>query len=150
MRIKGLATMATATAILALGITGPAAASPTRRVYVNCYPPSSSMAFPAFQALQHPERCNIQGEPEDEAHLLQLTQAHWSGWGTASSLTQAQALSNNPGMGGPPSFPVHVRLFRVRPGCHGRLFYTRAQVASSFGAGTLRLAPTCKAIPPSV
>jgi hypothetical protein len=147
MRTRGFAAMAAVTAILALGTAAPAVASTARRVYVNCYPSSTSVAFPAFQALQHPERCNIQGEPEDEAHLLQLTQAHWSGWGTASSLTQGQALSNNPGMGGPPSFPVHVRLFRIRVGCHGRRFYTRAQVASSFGTGTLRLTPTCKAIP---
>ena len=150
MHTKSLAAVATLAAILVLGTAGPAAGSPTRRVYVNCYPPSSRIAFPAFQPQQHPERCNIQGEPEDDADLIQLTQAHWSGWGTASATTQGQALNNNPGMGGPASFAVHVRLFRIRAGCHGRLFYTRAQIASSSGSGTLRLTPTCKAIPLSV
>jgi len=130
-----------------LGAASLAVAAPTKHVYVNCYPTSSQVAFPAFQAQQHPERCDIQGEPEDEADLVQLAQAHWSGWGTASSVTQGQALNNHPGMGGPPSFPVRVRLFRVRRGCHGRLYYTRAEITSSSGTGTLRLTPTCKAIP---
>jgi hypothetical protein len=116
-------------------------------VYVNCYPPSSSIAFPAFHAQQHPTSCDIQGEPEDEADLLQLTQARWSGWGTAAAEAQGQALNNQPGMGGPASYPVTVRLSRIRSGCHGRRFYTRARVTTSYGTGTLRLTPTCKAIP---
>ncbi len=118
-------------------------------VYVNCYPPSSSIAFPAFYAQQHPTSCDIQGEPEDEADLLQLTQARWSGWGTTSAKAQGQALNNHPGMGGPTSYPVSVRLSRIRSGCHGRRFYTRARVTTSYGTGTLRLTSTCKAIPPS-
>lgn len=116
-------------------------------VYVNCYPPSGSVAFPAFQARQHPTSCDIQGEPEDEADLLQLTQADWSGWGAASAEAHGQALNNHPGMGGPSSYPVSVSLFRIRSGCDGRRFYTRARITTSYGTGTLRLVPTCKAIP---
>lgn len=116
-------------------------------VYVNCYPPSGSVAFPAFQARQHPTSCDIQGEPEDEADLLQLTQAGWSGWGAASAEAHGQARNNHPGMGGPSSYPVSVSLFRIRSGCDGRRFYTRARITTSYGTGTLRLVPTCKAIP---
>jgi hypothetical protein len=138
------ASAACLSALLAVNV---AAAASRERVYINCYPTSSRVAFPAFQPREHPARCNIQGEPEDEAHLVTLTQAHWSQWGTPSAVTQAQALNNHPGMGGPPSFPVHMRLFRIRRGCHGRLYYTRAQITSSPGTGALRITSSCKAIP---
>jgi esterase FrsA len=85
--------------------------------------------------------------PEDEADLVQLTQAHWSHWRTASAVTKVQALNNHPGMGSPLSFPVRVRLFRIRRGCHGRFYYTRAQITSNSRPGILRVTPTCTAIP---
>jgi len=77
---------------------------------------------------------------------VQLTHAHWSGWGSASAVAEAQALNNQPGMGGPASYTIHVTLFDIRRGCHGNLFYTQARVSSRYGTGSLLLTATCKAI----
>jgi hypothetical protein len=133
-------------AIVLLGACSLAAASTTKTVDVNCYPPNPHSVTPELQERAHPERCALQGEPESEADLVQLTNAHWLGWGSASAVTKAQALNNQPGMGGPASYPIQVTLSDIRRGCDGKLFYTRAQVSSSYGTGRLRLTPTCKGI----
>jgi hypothetical protein len=134
-----------ATTVL-LAVAGIAAASTTETVEVNCYPPNARSVTPELQERAHPERCALQGEPESEADLVQVTHAHWSGWGSASAVTEAQALNNQPGMGGPASYPIHVTLSGIRRGCDGKRFYTRALVSSRYGTGKLRLTPTCKGI----
>jgi hypothetical protein len=139
-----LAGMIAATA--ALAVVTPAAASIAKTVDVNCYPPNARSVTPTLTELAHPERCVLQGEPESEADLVQLTRAHWSGWGSASAVSEAQALNNQPGMGGPASYTIDVTLFDIRRGCHGNLFYTRARVSSRYGTGSLLLTATCKAI----
>src|ERR1700728_4433848 len=144
MRRTRLAGLIAATGLLGAGSL--AAASATKSVDVNCYPPTPQSVTPVLQERAHPERCALQGEPESEADLVQLTHAHWSGWGGASAVTDAQALNNQPGMGGPASYPIHVTLSDIRRGCDGKLFYTRARVSSSYGTGKLRLTPTCKGI----
>jgi hypothetical protein len=121
-----------------------------KAVYINCRPSPGSRAFSTFVPRQHPRSCDIWGEPEDLADLLPLRQAHWSNWGSASTVATGRVLNTHPGMGGPKSLATRVRLFRVRPGCHGRLYYTRAQVTvSNFAtvAPPLHVTPTCTPIP---
>jgi hypothetical protein len=133
-------------AAVPLAVVGLAAAASTKTVEVNCYPSGAQALTPELQERAHPERCALQGEPESEADLVQLVHAHWSGWGSASAVAVGQALNNQPGMGGPASYAVHVTLSDIRRGCHGRIFYTRARVSSTYGTGQLRITATCRAI----
>jgi hypothetical protein len=148
MRVKlftaALAMIAGASAVAVSG------ASALRPVYINCYPVSSSVAFPAFLPRQHPSLCHIYGEPENEAHHLGLARAHWSHWGTSSATASGRALNNHPGMGGPASVPVQVRLYRIRRGCNGRLYYTRVEIKRGSSTGTLRVTAGCKSIPQKI
>ncbi len=100
----------------------------TAPIYINCEPNSSPVAFPAFQPRQHPASCNITGEPEDESNFIGLRKASWSNWGSSATTASGIALNNHPGMGGPASHPVHVRLYRIRVGCANREYYTRATI----------------------
>jgi hypothetical protein len=144
IRVTFAAAIAATAILLTAGIS---ASAPVSVIEVNCYPPNARSITPVLLERAHPELCALQGEPESEADLLQLTAAHWSGWGTPAAVTQARALNNQPGMGGPASYPVHVTLSDIRRGCHGHRFYTRARVSSSYGTGQLRLTDTCRAIP---
>ncbi|MGO9794100.1 MAG: FlgD immunoglobulin-like domain containing protein [Solirubrobacteraceae bacterium] len=100
----------------------------TAPIYINCEPNSSPVAFPAFQPRQHPSSCNITGEPEDEANFIGLRKASWSNWGTGATTASGIALNNHPGMGGPASYSLLVRLYRIRVGCAGREYYTRSTI----------------------
>jgi hypothetical protein len=142
--------IAVAAVALALGALSSASEAARPGVFVNCQPTQSKVAFPAFKPRRDPTRCDIIGEPEDEANLLQLRQADWSDWGAATTATSGRALNNHPGMGGPASNPVQVRLSRIRRGCHGNRYYTRARITTHFGTGVLRLTPGCKEIPISL
>jgi hypothetical protein len=117
---------------------------PAKRVYLNCLTFRPRFNDLIFEPRQHPRECQIQGEPEDMAHLVMLTRAEWSNWGTAEAMASGRAL-NRPSDGPPPSDAVRVRLFRIRRGCRARLFYTRAfvKVAGSRG-GTLIITARCR------
>lgn len=142
--------MAVAAAAVGLGAFSSGSAASKAGVFVNCQPAQSKVALPAFKPRQDPTRCDIIGEPEDQANLLQLRQADWSDWGASTTTTSGRALNNHPGMGGPASNPVQVRLSRIRRGCHGNRYYARARVTTHLGSSVLRLTPDCKEKPISV
>jgi hypothetical protein len=121
-------------ALAALLFATLAIASSPKRVYINCYQPGRSVARSALIPRQHPTSCVIQGETGDAANLLKLREAHWSHWAGASTRTTGQALNTNPQTGGSVSSPVSVMLYRIRQGCRGHKYYTRAAVTTT-GAG---------------
>lgn len=148
MRSKFVATAPIALAALLFATL--ALASSARHVFINCYPTASSVPNPALLPRQHPRSCDIQGEPEDQANLLALRAARWSHWGSASTGATGRALDNHPGMGGPASVPVGVRLYRIRRGCRGHMYYTRVAVTPrkpGARTGTLLITPDCHWLP---
>jgi hypothetical protein len=134
-------------ALVALVVAKSGAADSTVAVFVNCGPRVDTSS--AVVARQHPRKCNIWGEPPNIANLRLLRRMRWSAWGTASAVASGRLLNAQPGMGGPTSYPVRVRLFRIRRGCDGRLYYTRAQAAvpGYRSAPPLHVTPTCKLVP---
>ena len=130
--------------IMALAGCSPPAADAGEPVFVNCQHTLAGASFRSvFTARQHPTSCNIWGEPEDLANLFELRQAHWSGWGQRTARVSGRVLNTHPGMGGPASSPVNARLYRIRRGCLGLLFYTRVSFPRS-NAATLILSAACK------
>jgi hypothetical protein len=136
-----------ATAFIAASAAARSASSspvPAKRVYLNCLTFRPRFNDLIFEPRQDPRECQIQGEPEDMAHLVMLTGAQWSNWGTADAMARGRAL-NRPSDGPPPSYPVSVRLFRIRRGCRARLFYTRAFVqVAGYQGSTLIVTARCR------
>jgi hypothetical protein len=102
----------------------------------------------------HPARCDIFGEPEDEADLIRLAGAHWTGWGTATADATATALPNKPSE--EQAVSVTVTLSRLRRRCGGRLFYTHLVAVKTSGVSdwfdaqnrrVLNLSGACHEIP---
>jgi hypothetical protein len=117
-------------------------------VLINCLPGGGGLSSAPFQAKGAPRNCDIQGQPENLGTLIPLRDAHWSSWGGSLAEAVGRQLNKHPGQGGPSSYPVHIRLYRIRPGCHGHLYYTRAAYGiTSYGPDILRISPSCKSIP---
>ena len=105
-------------------------------------------------AKVRPARCDIFGEPEDEADLVRLAGVHWTGWGTATAHATATALPNKPSE--EQAVSVTVTLSRLRRRCDGRVFYTRLVVVKTSGGSdwfdaenrrVLNLSGACHEIP---
>jgi hypothetical protein len=95
---------------------------------------------------QRPAQCDIFGEPEDDAHLVRLGDARWSGWGSAETTAPVQVLGNHQG-----EMPVAARvtLSEPQPRCKGELFYTRLHLVRAGEASApfdLRLSGACHSI----
>jgi hypothetical protein len=130
--------------ILMLAGAVPLAADASEPVFVNCQHTLRGASLRSvLTARQHPTSCNVWGEPEDLADLFELRQAHWNGWGERTASVSGRVLNTHPGMGGPASSPVNARLYRIRRGCLGLLFYTRVSFPHS-NARTLVLSAACK------
>ena len=143
-RTAGIIVATVFIATSAVARSASSAPTPAKRVYVNCLTFRPRFNDLIFEPRQHPRECEIQGEPEDMAHLAMLTGAEWSNWGTPEAVASGRVL-NRPSDGPPPSYPVRVRLFRIRRGCHARFFYTRAFVrVAGFPGGTLVITPRCR------
>jgi hypothetical protein len=96
-------------------------------------------------AQRQPSQCDVFGEPEIDANLVRVSDAHWSGWGSGEATATVQVrLGNHAGQ-----TPVagHVTLSEPRARCKGASFYTRLRVVSAEGARDLRLSGACHAIP---
>jgi hypothetical protein len=96
-------------------------------VYVNCQDASGHL-----HAVQHPRNCNLQAIPPDLAHLVQLIDATWSGWGKGQASAEGRIRANHGEyVEGKVQFAAEsaeIRLFRIRRGCRSHLFYTRLQI----------------------
>lgn len=117
-------------------------------VYVMCF----GSEQPA--AKMHPAQCPIFGEPEDEAHLIRLANAHWTDWGEPTARATATALANKPAEA--KSVQVTITLSSLHRRCGGKWFYTRLDVTKTSGVSdwfnadnrrTLTLSGACHEIP---
>jgi hypothetical protein len=114
-------------------------ASKYRRAYVNCLPAHGR----EWLRLARPGSCDLLGTPPSEANLILLRKARWSSWGTAVTTGTGRALNTHPGMGGPASVPVSVRLYRLVRGCHGYVYYSRVRATTAYGQRVLDLPTSC-------
>jgi hypothetical protein len=121
----------------------------SRAVRIMCFESSGQPV-----ARTSPAACDVFGEPEDEADLIRLSRARWTGWGGPVAHASAVALANKPLEAGPVS--VSVTLSSPRRRCGGRLFYTRLTAVRTSGSSdwfnangtrTLMLSGACHAIP---
>ncbi len=110
------------------------------RVFVNCLTYFAKTRTVGFVARVRPRRCDVQGEPEYNANLLPAGEMRWSGWGRSTTLGRGVVV---PTKGGG-RIGLRMRLYRIRRGCQGRRYYTRATASTKHGTGTMRLTPGCK------
>jgi hypothetical protein len=85
-------------------------------------------------ARVHPSRCDVFGEPEDDADLIRISAAHWRDWGSSVAHATATALPNKPAEERPVS--VVITLSGLSRRCHGQLFYTRLVAVKTSGTSS--------------
>jgi hypothetical protein len=137
------------------GPLGTAAAASSGRVSSGAAGTAHVMCFEEQPVARvRPSQCPIFGEPEDEADLIRLSGAHWTGWGTPTARATGIALGNKPEEEEP--VPVTITLSRLRRVCDGQLFYTRLLAVKRSGTSDwfnsanqreLRLSGACRSIP---
>jgi hypothetical protein len=141
MRTRYL-TLAGVFATVALIVTSASHASGLK-VFVNCEDLRAQTLPAPWVASQHPRTCNLLGIPADEADLVILRRARWSGWGQTNAKATGRSLNTHPGMGGPASVATRIVLSRIRSGCTRRRYYKRARITTRYGSGVLRLPSGC-------
>ena len=128
---------------------GAAAGSGAPPVFLNCAPASPTQLPAPWLPSQRPVTCNLMGGSTN-TDLTIVRHARWSGWGTGSAAASGQALNPEPETGVPASVAVRIELSQVEPGCGGRLYYTRARIATRYGSGTTRLSARCDQTAPAL
>jgi hypothetical protein len=137
---------------LAAGLALPAAAagSGAPPVFLNCEASSPAQLPAPWLPSQRPATCNLTGQSANEGDVAIVRHARWSGWGTASATGSGQVVNPGSGAGVPAAVAVRIELSQLQPGCHGRLYYTRARVTTRYGTGTTRLSAACNQAAPSL
>lgn len=137
---RSLAVFAVAAGAAFLFVEMSQAEATVRRVYVNCQTGTGSRIH--FVRKQHPAYCNMWGYPGDLESVVELRRGHWQGWGASTAVVHGREANTHEGMGGPATFPFAGRLYRVRRGCHARLYYTRLK--NHGNPQPLKLSDACK------
>jgi len=142
MRMKVLL----AALVVIAGLVVPAAriaAAGGGQVFVNCEVFVRNNF--SYRPSVRPRTCTMQGLPISGAREWKLSKLRWSGWGTGSAVaTGLYHYRHGVERGGKliyPVVPLRIALFRIRTGCDGRRYYTRATA----GEQTNRLSESCTA-----
>jgi hypothetical protein len=113
------------------------------QVFVNCQTFGSG-GF-GYHASVRPSTCVFQGLPPSGSKEWKLSSLRWSDWGTSiASATGLYHYRHGEYRDGKLVYrvvPTRIVLFRIRVGCDGRRYYTRA----SEGEETNRLSASCTA-----
>jgi hypothetical protein len=147
-----VARVISAISVLAVTITVPILAASVQAarqtVFVNCLPSGAGTSSVPFAREQHPTQCVLQGEPETSANRTGFRRAHWSYWGKSGPVAYARITNPNASQGGPRSYAGEVALSRIRSGCQGASYYTRAKVTIGTDQPyVLHLSAGCKTSP---
>ena len=133
---RAAACVALATVVAGATVTD---AGARRAVFVSCQRPYRS----SFVAVQRPRRCILDGIPNITANVDDLLRMHWSAWGGAIARGTGRIQANHADSNGHfPTYPVSIELYRIRPGCRGQFYYTRANQNGS-PDGTIVLPTHC-------